>query len=87
MARLRGFDVLTVAVVSAASVYMGINFFQPIVLQQLDKNGGLRPDIDVDTLKQLQVPTTERSNQDAQRILKEDEQDLVRGLEPSPREK
>lgn len=47
MARLRGFGATTAAVVAVASVYMGVNFFQPIVVEQLRKDGHLRTDIDV----------------------------------------
>ena len=47
MARIRGFGATTAAVVAVASVYMGVNFFQPIVVEQLRKDGHLRTDIDV----------------------------------------
>ncbi|CAB4256162.1 similar to Saccharomyces cerevisiae YLR390W ECM19 Putative protein of unknown function [Maudiozyma barnettii] len=47
MARVRGFGITTVGIVAVASVYMGINFFQPIVVEQLRKDGNLRNDIDL----------------------------------------
>ncbi|SMN22679.1 similar to Saccharomyces cerevisiae YLR390W ECM19 Putative protein of unknown function [Maudiozyma saulgeensis] len=47
MARVRGFGITTVGIVAVASVYMGINFFQPIVVEQLRKDGNLRSDIDL----------------------------------------
>lgn len=45
MAGPTAYNALTVAVVSIASVYMGMKFFQPLVIQQLEKDGNLRPDI------------------------------------------
>lgn len=47
MPRMRGFGITTVAIVSVASIYMGVNFFQPIVIEQLRKDGNLRGDIDL----------------------------------------
>lgn len=47
MPRMRGFGITTVAIVSVASIYMGVNFFQPIVIEQLRKDGNLRRDIDL----------------------------------------
>lgn len=44
---MRGFGITTVAIVSVASIYMGINFFQPIVIEQLRKDGNLRTDVDL----------------------------------------
>lgn len=38
---------MTVAVVAAVSVYTGYTFFQPIVVEQLRKDGNLRQDIEV----------------------------------------
>ena len=47
MPRVRGFNAMTVAVVAAVSVYTGYTFFQPIVVEQLRKDGNLRQDIEV----------------------------------------
>ncbi|KAG7879476.1 hypothetical protein KL905_003127 [Ogataea polymorpha] len=38
---------VTMAVFAAAGVYMGMKFFEPIVIEQLRKDGNLRTDIDV----------------------------------------
>ncbi|CCC72127.1 hypothetical protein NCAS_0J01480 [Naumovozyma castellii] len=45
MGRVRGFSVFSVTIVSIASVYMGMNFFRPIVVEQLAKDGNLREDV------------------------------------------
>ncbi|KAG7696095.1 hypothetical protein KL930_003121 [Ogataea haglerorum] len=38
---------LTMTVFAAAGVYMGMKFFEPIVIEQLRKDGNLRTDIEV----------------------------------------
>ncbi|CCK69039.1 Ecm19p KNAG_0B06090 [Huiozyma naganishii CBS 8797] len=45
MARIRGYGNVTVGVLSLISIYMGVNFFQPIVIEQLRKDGHLRQDM------------------------------------------
>ncbi|CCE92367.1 Ecm19p TDEL_0E01240 [Torulaspora delbrueckii] len=47
MARLKAFDLLSIGVVSAAGVWMGMRFFEPIVIDRLKKDGNLRTDIPV----------------------------------------
>lgn len=47
MARLKGFDLLSLGVVSAAGVWMGIKFFEPLVIDRLRQDGNLRTDIPV----------------------------------------
>lgn len=47
MARLKAFDLLSIGVVSAAGVWMGIKFFEPLVIDTLKKDGNLRTDIPV----------------------------------------
>ncbi|QLL33256.1 hypothetical protein HG536_0E01670 [Torulaspora globosa] len=47
MARLKGFDLLSLGVVSAAGVWMGIRFFEPLVIDRLREDGNLRTDIPV----------------------------------------
>lgn len=47
MARLKAFDLLSIGVVSAAGVWMGMRFFEPLVIDQLKKDGNLRTDIPV----------------------------------------
>ncbi|KAG7805763.1 hypothetical protein KL921_005295 [Ogataea angusta] len=38
---------VTMGVFAAAGVYMGMKFFEPIVIEQLRKDGNLRTDIEV----------------------------------------
>ncbi|KAG7882777.1 hypothetical protein KL938_003200 [Ogataea parapolymorpha] len=38
---------VSMAVFAAAGVYMGMKFFEPIVIEQLRKDGNLRTDIEV----------------------------------------
>lgn len=45
MARLMGNGSIMVGIISLASVYMGMKFFQPIVVEQLRRDGHLRDDI------------------------------------------
>ncbi|QLQ80814.1 hypothetical protein HG537_0E01690 [Torulaspora globosa] len=47
MARLKAFDLLSLGVVSAAGVWMGIKFFEPLVIDRLRQDGNLRTDIPV----------------------------------------
>lgn len=47
MARIRGFDVIAFSLVCAVGVYTGTQFFEPIVLDRLKKDGNLRKDIEV----------------------------------------
>lgn len=47
MRRVTGHNAITVGIVSIISVYMGVNFFQPIVIERLRKDGNLRQDIDL----------------------------------------
>lgn len=47
MARLKAFDLLSLGVVSAAGVWMGIRFFEPLVIDRLREDGNLRTDIPV----------------------------------------
>lgn len=45
MGRLKGFDLFSIAVVSAAGIWMGTKFFEPIIIDQLKKDGNLRSDV------------------------------------------
>lgn len=47
MSRIRGFDLVTIGVVSLVGIYTGARFFEPIVLGQLEKDGHLRKDVAV----------------------------------------
>ncbi|GAV47517.1 hypothetical protein ZYGR_0H03610 [Zygosaccharomyces rouxii] len=47
MGRIKAFDLVTLAVVSIGSIYMGAQFFEPIVVDQLRKDGNLRKDVEV----------------------------------------
>lgn len=47
MGRFKAFDLVTIAVVSIGSIYMGSQFFEPIVVEQLRKDGNLRKDIEI----------------------------------------
>lgn len=47
MRRVTGHNAITVGIVSVISVYMGVNFFQPIVVERLRKDGNLRQDIEL----------------------------------------
>ncbi|ODQ44474.1 hypothetical protein PICMEDRAFT_37314 [Pichia membranifaciens NRRL Y-2026] len=42
-----GHKLLTVLVFSGLGVYSGVKFFEPLVVEQLRKDGNLRADIDV----------------------------------------
>lgn len=47
MPRVTGHNAVTVGIVTLISIYMGVNFFQPIVVERLRNDGHLRQDIDV----------------------------------------
>lgn len=47
MSRVKGFDLITIGVVSLVGIYTGARFFEPIVVGQLEKDGHLRKDIEV----------------------------------------
>lgn len=47
MGRLKAFDLITFAIVSIGGIYMGAQFFEPIVVNQLRKDGNLRKDIEL----------------------------------------
>lgn len=47
MSRIRGFDLVTIGVLSLVGIYTGARFFEPIVLGQLEKDGHLRKDVAV----------------------------------------
>lgn len=47
MSRVKGFDLVTIGVVSLVGIYTGARFFEPIVVGQLEKDGHLRTDIGV----------------------------------------
>lgn len=44
MPRVTGHNAITVGIVSILSIYMGVNFFQPIVVERLREDGNLRQD-------------------------------------------
>ncbi|CAG99261.1 Ecm19 [Kluyveromyces lactis] len=45
--RIRGMDVVIFSVICAIGVYTGTRFFEPIVIDQLKKDGGLRTDVEI----------------------------------------
>lgn len=47
MPRIKGFDLFTIGVVIVAGVYTGTRFFEPLIIDQLRKDGHLRQDIPV----------------------------------------
>ncbi|AGO12408.1 AaceriAER054Wp [[Ashbya] aceris (nom. inval.)] len=47
MARIRAYELITVGIVSAFGIYSGVNFFEPIVVNQLRQDGHLRQDVKV----------------------------------------
>lgn len=47
MSRIKGFDLLAIGVVTVAGIYMGTQFFEPIIIDQLRKDGHLRTDITI----------------------------------------
>lgn len=47
MGRIKAFDLVTLAVISVGSIYMGAQFFEPIVVDQLRKDGNLRKDVEI----------------------------------------
>lgn len=47
MSRITGHNAITVGIVGIISIYMGIKFFRPIVIERLRKDGNLRQDIDL----------------------------------------
>ncbi|KAL3233428.1 Protein ECM19 [Nakaseomyces bracarensis] len=47
MSRVKGFDLVTIGVVSLVGIYTGARFFEPLVVGQLEKDGHLRKDIEV----------------------------------------
>lgn len=47
MARFKAFDLVTLGVITVGGIYMGTQFFGPLVIDQLKKDGNLRTDIDI----------------------------------------
>ncbi|SCU88858.1 LADA_0E12442g1_1 [Lachancea dasiensis] len=47
MARIRAFDVFAFALVGFAGIYSGTQFFEPIVIERLKKDGNLRTDVEI----------------------------------------
>ncbi|AAS52738.1 AER054Wp [Eremothecium gossypii ATCC 10895] len=47
MARIRAYELITIGIVSAFGIYSGVNFFEPIVVNQLRQDGHLRQDVEV----------------------------------------
>ena len=47
MSRFNGFGLTAVIIASVAGVYSGTKFFEPIIIDQLRKDGNLRNDIEV----------------------------------------
>lgn len=47
MGRLKMFDVIVFTMICTIGVYTGTQFFEPIVIDQLRKDGNLRKDIDI----------------------------------------
>ncbi|SCW01810.1 LAFE_0E07756g1_1 [Lachancea fermentati] len=47
MARLRTFDLIAFSLVCFVGVYTGTQFFEPIVIDRLEKDGNLRKDIEI----------------------------------------
>ncbi|SSD58378.1 uncharacterized protein SCODWIG_00139 [Saccharomycodes ludwigii] len=47
MGRLKSFDLTVLGVIFIAGIYTGTKFFEPIVIDQLKKDGNLRTDIEV----------------------------------------
>ncbi|GMM35290.1 Ecm19 protein [Saccharomycopsis crataegensis] len=47
MSRVRGFDLVTLAMCIGVGIYTGNKFFTPLVVDQLQKDGNLRSDIPV----------------------------------------
>ncbi|KAH3671113.1 hypothetical protein OGAPHI_000824 [Ogataea philodendri] len=55
--------IVTVSVFAAAGVYMGMKFFEPIVIEQLRKDGNLRTDIPVPQYDENGSKLVERGEQ------------------------
>ncbi|SCV05947.1 LANO_0H18690g1_1 [Lachancea nothofagi CBS 11611] len=47
MARIRMFDVIAFSLVGFVGIYTGTQFFEPIVIDRLRKDGHLRSDVEI----------------------------------------
>ncbi|SCU77838.1 LAMI_0A02520g1_1 [Lachancea mirantina] len=47
MARLKTFDLMALALVGFVGIYTGTQFFEPIVIERLKRDGNLRQDIEI----------------------------------------
>ncbi|QLG71594.1 hypothetical protein HG535_0B06390 [Zygotorulaspora mrakii] len=61
MPRIKGFDLFTIGVIIVAGVYTGTKFFEPLVIEQLRKDGHLRTDISVPKYNSEGEPVDEKS--------------------------
>lgn len=43
----QGFNILTVGIVTVLGIYSGTKFFEPLVIESLEKEGNLRSDIPI----------------------------------------
>lgn len=47
MSRLKSFDLIAFSLVCFVGIYTGTQFFEPIIINQLEKDGHLRSDIEI----------------------------------------
>lgn len=59
--RIRPFDVAAFVLVCFAGVYSGTQFFEPIIIDQLEKDGNLRKDIEIPKYDEEGVPVAPKS--------------------------
>lgn len=61
MPRIRAFDVIAFSLVSFVGIYTGTQFFEPIIIDRLKKDGHLRSDIEIPQYDEEGNPLAPRS--------------------------
>ncbi|CDO94318.1 unnamed protein product [Kluyveromyces dobzhanskii CBS 2104] len=74
--RIRGIDVVVFSIICTIGVYTGTRFFEPIVIDQLKKDGGLRSDVEIPQYDEEGNPVLPKSmlqlREELGQVLKED---------------
>lgn len=84
MPRIKGFDLFAIGVVTAAGIYMGTQFFEPIIIDQLRKDGHLRTDITIPEYDSEGNPADAKSMMQLREdLIKLQEQEKVEASNPA----